>query len=293
MSVEQLFIIYGTQFLNGLAFSMLLFLLAAGLSLIFGMMDFINLAHGSFYMLGAYLAFTIARQVGNFWLALALVPVAVGILGLLLERSVLHPLYKRGHLDQVLLTFGLAFVVNDVVRWVWGGDVRGVSPPAELRDSVTLFGLFYPKYRLFVILMGLGLAAALWFIQARTRLGAIIRAGVHDPEMTDGLGINITRVFTMVFAFGAGLAGLSGVIAGPMVSLSLAMDFDTLILALIVVVLGGLGTLKGAFWGALLVGEADTFGKMWLPELNLAFIFAVMAAVLLLRPSGLFGKMVS
>jgi len=272
MSTEQLFIIYGTQFFNGLAFSMLLFLLAAGLSLIFGMMNFINLAHGSFYMLGAYLAFTIARQVGNFWLALALVPVAVGILGLLLERSVLHPLYRRGHLDQVLLTFGLAFVVN---------------------DSVTLLGLFYPKYRLFVILMGLTLAAALWFIQSRTRLGAIIRAGVHDPEMTGGLGINITRVFSLVFAFGAGLAGLSGVIAGPMVSLSLAMDFDTLILALIVVVLGGLGTLKGAFWGALLVGEADTFGKMWLPELNLAFIFAVMAAVLLLRPSGLFGKMVS
>lgn len=278
------------QLLNGLAFSMLLFLLAAGLSLIFGMMDFINLAHGSFFMLGAYVAFSLVAQTGSYWLALLAVPLAVAVLGVVLETGLLRRLYRRTHLDQVLLTFGLAFVIMDVVRWIWGADIRSLRPPDLLTGAVTFGPLIYPKYRLFVIATGLLLAALLWVVHTRTRLGAVIRAGVFDREMVAGLGINVSLVFTVVFAFGVALAALGGVIAGPFVGLYPGMDFETLIFALIVVVIGGLGTLKGSFWGALLVGLADTFGKILLPQYSLFMIFAVMAAVLLLRPSGLFGR---
>jgi branched-subunit amino acid ABC-type transport system permease component len=269
---------------------MLLFLLAAGLSLIFGMMDFINLAHGSFYMLGAYLAFSLGQQLGSFWLGLLIVPLALGLLGVVLEGALLRPLYSRGHLDQVLLTFGLAFVVADFVKLTWGADIRSVAPPDELRGAVPVLGGLYPRYRLFVIAAGLVLALALWLIQSRTRVGAIIRAGVADREMVSGLGIDISLVFSGTFAVGAALAAMSGVIAGPYLSLAPGMDFEQLILSLIVVVLGGLGTLRGSFWGAIIVGLADSFGKRWLPDFSLGLIFAVMAAVLLLRPRGLFGR---
>lgn len=285
--------LYAVQIMNGLAFSMLLFLLAAGLSVIFGMMDFINLAHGSFYMLGAYMGFTATQRLGNFWLALILVPIVVAALGFALERVLLRPLYKRGHLDQVLLTFGLAFVVADLVKWTWGADIRSVAQPPELTGAVSLGITAYPRYRTFVIVAGLALALALWAIQARTRIGAIVRAGVADKEMVGGLGINVQLVFGGVFAFGAGLAALSGVIAAPFLSLAPGMDFEQLILSLIVVVVGGLGTLKGAFFGAIVVGLADTFGKIWVPDFSLMVIFAIMAFVLLLRPNGLFGRAVA
>ena len=284
---------YVVQVLNGLAFSMLLFLLAAGLSVIFGMMDFINLAHGSFYMLGAYLGLTATQRFGNFWLALILVPLVVAALGFALEKVLLRPLYKRGHLDQVLLTFGLAFVVADLVRWIWGGDIRSVPQPPELTGAVPLGIAVYPRYRTFVIVAGLVLALLLWLIQARTRVGAIIRAGVADKEMVGGLGIDVQLVFAGVFAFGAGLAALSGVIAAPFLSLVPGMDAEQLILSLIVVVVGGMGTLKGAFWGAIVVGLADTFGKIYVPDFSLMVIFAIMAVVLLLRPNGLFGRAVA
>jgi len=285
--------LYAVQILNGLAFSMLLFLLAAGLSVIFGMMDFINLAHGSFYMLGAYMGFTATQRLGNFWFALIIVPIIVAALGFLLERILLRPLYKRGHLDQVLLTFGLAFVVADLVKWTWGADIRSVAQPPELTGAVSLGITAYPRYRTFVIVAGLVLALALWALQARTRIGAIVRAGVADKEMVGGLGINVQLVFGGVFAFGAGLAALSGVIAAPFLSLAPGMDFEQLILSLIVVVVGGLGTLKGAFFGAIVVGLADTFGKIWVPDFSLMVIFAIMAFVLLLRPNGLFGRAVA
>ncbi len=281
---------YLVQVLNGLAFSMLLFLLAAGLSVIFGMMDFINLAHGSFYMLGAYLGFTAIQRLGSFWVAVVAVPILVAGLGFGLEMVLLRPLYKRGHLDQVLLTFGLAFVFADVVKWNWGADIRSVPQPPELTGALSLGVTVYPRYRGFVIVAGLLLAGVLWAIQARTRLGAIVRAGVADKEMVSGLGINVQLVFAAVFAFGAGLAALSGVIAAPFLSLAPGMDFEQLILSLIVVVVGGLGTLKGAFWGAIVVGLADTFGKIWAPDFSLLVIFAIMAVVLLLRPNGLFGR---
>lgn len=289
----QLLTPYLIQILNGLAFSMLLFLLAAGLSVIFGMMDFINLAHGSFYMLGAYIGFTAVRQLGSFWLALLVVPIVVAALGFLLERVVLRPLHHRPHLDQVLLTFGLAFVVGDVVKWIWGADPRSIPAPPELTGAMSLGIVTYPRYRVFVIVAGLVVAALLWLIHARTKMGAIVRAGVADKEMVGGLGINIQLVFGGVFAFGVGLAALSGVIAGPFLSLGLGMDAEQLILSMIVVVVGGLGTLKGAFWGALVVGMADTFGKIWVPDFALLVIFATMAVVLLIRPNGLFGRAIA
>lgn len=287
------------QLLNGLAFSMLLFLLAAGLTIIFGMMDFMNLAHGSFYMLGAYVALQVVHQSYwglSFWLALIVAPLTVGVLGFVLDRLLLRRVHRRGHLDQVLLTFGLALVVADLVRWRWGADIRSLPAPELLLGAIPLLEAAYPKYRLFVIVAGLLLAAVLWYGQQKTRVGAIVRAGVDDKEMVAGLGINIALVSSLVFAGGAALAAFAGVIAGPFLSLQPGMDFETLIFSLIVVVIGGLGTLKGSFFGAILVGMADTFGKVLrigdfaLADYSLMIIFAVMAAVLLIRPAGLFGR---
>jgi branched-subunit amino acid ABC-type transport system permease component len=268
---------------------MLLFLLAAGLSLIFGLMDVVNLAHGGFYMLGAYLALSLVRWTGSFWIALAVVPLLTAAGGFLLEWELLRPLYRRTHLDQILLTFGVAFVLMDLARWLWGADVQSLPAPPGLDRSVLLFGTLFPVYRLFVIALGAALGLALWIVLGRTRLGATVRAGVANKEMTQALGIDIGMVFTCVFAFGTGLAGLAGVVAAPVQGVFPGVDFETLIVTLIVVVVGGLGTLKGSFWGSLLIGEADTFGKILLPQLALVIIYLVMATVLLLRPGGLFG----
>lgn len=278
------------QFLNGLAYSLLLFLVAAGLSLIFGLMNVVNLAHGAFYMFGAYLGMSVARVTGSFWVALIVSPLIIGAIGFAIEAGLLRPIYARGHLDQVLLTFGLAFIFMDLTRWIWGGNVLSFPAPLGLDDSITVAGTVFPKYRLFVIAVGLVIAAVLWLVIERTRLGAIVRAGVSDRELVRGFGIPIARVLGLVFAAGAALAAMSGVIAAPIVSLAPGMDFSTLLVALIVVVTGGLGTLKGAFWGSLLVGEAQTFGQALFPDLALFLIFAIMAAVLMVRPSGLFGE---
>jgi branched-subunit amino acid ABC-type transport system permease component len=278
------------QALNGLSYGVLLFLLSVGLTLIFGMLDVVNLAHGSFYMLGAYAGLALIAATGNFWLALGLAPVVVGIVGALVERSCLRPLYRRGPLDQVLLTFGLIYVFEDLVKWIWGGRIRSIPTPDLFSGSVSLFGATIPSYRLFVIVFGLAMAVALWLLIERTRLGAIIRAGVFDAEMSAGMGVNVSRVFTLVFAFGAALAGLSGVIAGPIQSAYPPMGASILIPALIVVAVGGLGSLKGSLAGSLLIGQAETFGKAWLPGASMLMIYAVMALILLFRPQGLFGR---
>ena len=278
------------QALNGLSYGVLLFLLSVGLTLIFGMLDIVNLAHGSFYMLGAYAGLTMIAATNNFWLALVVAPLAVGLIGALMERSVLRPLYRRPPLDQVLLTFGFIYLFEDLVKWIWGGRIRSIPPPDAFAGSVTLLGAIVPSYRLFVIVFGLVMAVALWWLVERTRLGSIIRAGVFDAEMTAGLGINIGRVFTGVFAFGAALGGLSGVIAGPIQSASPPMGAGILIPALIVVVVGGLGSLKGSLVGSLIIGQAETFGKAWLPGASMLIIYVVMALIVLLRPQGLFGR---
>jgi branched-subunit amino acid ABC-type transport system permease component len=280
---------YLLQALNGLAYGMLLFLLAAGLSLIFGLMEVVNLAHGAFYMLGAYLALSIVRWTGSFWIAAIAAPLVLGAVGFLLEWELLRPLYRRTHLDQILLTFGVAFVLSDLTRWWWGADVQSLAPPPGLDRSIPLLGSLFPSYRLFVIALGAVLAGGLWLGLSRTRLGAMVRAGVANREMTQALGIDIGLVFTGVFAFGAALAGLAGVIAAPIQGVFPGVDFETLIITLIVVVVGGLGTLSGSFWGSLLIGEVDTFGKTLVPQMALVAIYLVMAGVLLARPTGLFG----
>jgi len=278
------------QALNGLAYGVLLFLLSVGLTLIFGMLDVVNLAHGSFYLLGAYTGLTLIAATGNFWLALVVAPLVVGTVGALIERGLLRPLYRRPTLDQVLLTFGLIYFFEDVVKWIWGGKIRSIPAPALFSGSVNLGPLTIPSYRLFVIAFGLIMAVALWLLIEKTRLGSIIRAGVFDAEMTAGLGINISRVFTGVFAFGAALGGVSGVIAGPIQSAYPSMGVSILIPALIVVVVGGLGSLKGSLVGSLIIGQAETFGKAWLPGVSMLMIYLVMAAIVLLRPQGLFGR---
>ncbi len=278
------------QALNGLSYGVLLFLLSVGLTLIFGMLDIVNLAHGSFYMLGAYAGLAFIAATDSFWVALALAPLVVGGLGALVERSCLRPLYRRPPLDQVLLTFGFIYFFEDLVKWTWGGRIRSIPSPDLFSASVTVFGATVPSYRLFVIVFGLGVAVVLWLLIERTRLGAIVRAGVFDAEMTAGMGINIDRVFTAVFAGGAALAGLSGVIAGPIQSAYPPMGASILIPALIVVVVGGLGSLKGSLAGSLIIGQAETFGKVWLPGGSMLIIYVVMALILLFRPQGLFGR---
>lgn len=269
---------------------MLLFIMAAGLSLIFGQMNVINLSHGAFYLLGGYIGLNAVRQLNNFWLALIIAPLIVGGLGLMIEYFFLRRLYgAHRHLDQVLFTFGLALIASDLIQWNWGAYVETVPAPALLSGQVPIFRIQFPTYRLSLIFFGLIMALLLWLFLERTRLGAIIRAGVSDAQMVSGLGINIHLVFAAVFALGTALAALAGVLGAPVRTLYPGLDFEILILTLVVVVVGGLGTLKGAFFGSLLIGMADTFGKALWPEFSLFLIFAVMAVVLLIRPSGLFG----
>ena len=286
MSPELVF----QQALNGLSFGALLFILASGLSLVFGMMDVVNLAHGAFYMLGAYVALSVVQATGSFWLALLVAPFALGLLGFVLEPLLLRRLRGR-HLDQVLLTIGVSLVIVDVIGQVWGREVRSLSAPAGLDGSVALIGGVYPVYRLFVIGFGAALAAAMAVIYRRTKIGMLIRAGVEDAQMLGALGVDTNRLFAATFATGAALAGLAGVIAAPVFGVQPGMDTDPgLLYSLVVVVVGGLGTLSGAVAGSVLVGPADTFGKVLFQDVALAVIFAIVALVLLLKPTGLLGR---
>ena len=282
--------IFIVQFLNGLVTGMLLFVMAAGLSLIFGQMNVINLSHGGFYLLGGYIGLSMVRQFDNFWLALLIAPLVVGGLGVVIEYFFLRRLYGgHRHLDQVLFTFGLALITSDLIQWHWGAYVESVPPPALLAGQVPIFAVQFPIYRLSLIIFGFILALLLWLFIDRTRIGAIIRAGVSDAQMVSGLGINIHLVFAGVFALGTALAALAGVIGAPVRTLYPGLDFEILILTLVVVVIGGLGSLKGAFLASLLIGMADTFGKATIPQFTLFLVFGVMAVVLFVRPSGLFG----
>jgi branched-subunit amino acid ABC-type transport system permease component len=278
------------QALNGLSFGALLFILASGLSLVFGMMDVVNLAHGAFYMLGAYVALSVVQFTGSFWLAMLAAPVALALVGLVIEPLLLRRLRGR-HLDQVLVTIGASLVIVDVIGQVWGREVRSLSAPPGLDGSVTLIGGVYPVYRLFVIAFGVTLAVAMSVVYRRTKIGMLIRAGVEDAQMLGALGVNTNRLFASTFATGAALAGLAGVIAAPVFGVQPGMDTDPgLLYSLVVVVVGGLGTLSGAIAGSLLIGPADTFGKVLFQDVALAVIFAIVALVLLLKPTGLLGR---
>jgi branched-subunit amino acid ABC-type transport system permease component len=278
-----------SQLLNGIAYGTLLFLLSAGLSLIFGLMNVVSLAHGSFFMLGAVIGFTIVKVTGSYWLALLLAPLPVVVLGIAIELLFLRRLYARGHLDQVLLTFGFTFVFADLVKWIWGADIKSLQIPASLQGMVGLLGTDFPVYRLFLIGFGLTLAIAMWLFLERTRIGTMIRAGVDDSAMANGLGINVSLLFTSIFALGAGLAALAGVVAGPMVGIYAGMDVDIMVPAFIVIVVGGMGSLRGAFVGSMLIGIVDTMGKALFPDAALFLIYLLMVVVLLSRPQGLFG----
>ena len=275
------------QMLNSLQFAMLLFLLAIGLSVIFGLMDYLNLAHGTIYMLAAYLAYSLSRMGGNFWVVLALAPLAATAIGMALYWILLKRAERATHLVQVLLTVGVIYVGTDILRMIYGDLPLGLSQPASLSQPVNILGVSYPSYRLFVILLGLVIMGVLYFALERTRLGALVRAGVDDRETAETLCVNIGMVFMAVFAIGTYLAGLAGVVAAPIFGVYPGMDASIIILVLVVVVVGGLGSLRGAIAGSVLIGFADTFGKLLLPQFAMIIIYMVMAAVLVFRPSGL------
>jgi branched-subunit amino acid ABC-type transport system permease component len=281
------------QALNGFVYGALLFLLAAGLSLIFGLMGVVNLAHGSFFMLGAFFAVTAVGLTGNFWLAMLLAPIPVTIIAVLVERFFLRPLYARDRLDQVLLTFGFSFILTDITEWAWGKEMLAIQEPRLFEDSIEFLGAIFPLYRLALVGFGVFIALCLWLFIEKTRAGAMVRAGVDDTPTAMGIGLNVPLLLTSTFASGAALAALAGVIAGPILGVYSGIDVEILIPAFIVIVIGGMGSLKGAFVGSLLIGEADTFGKAYLPETAMFLIYLTMIIVLLARPSGLFGQPVS
>jgi len=280
---------FSVQLLTGLQYGLLLFLIASGLTLIFGIMGIINLAHGAMYMIGAYLVYDLTLRFGNFWLAmLAAIPIAIA-LGLIIERLFLDTLYKRDHLYQVLLTFGLILVLNEAQRMIWGGDVHRVPVPAPFDASIPLTdNLQYSVYRLFVMGVCLALAGVIYGVIRHTRLGIIIRAGAVNRDMVEGLGINVRTLFTLIFSVGVALTAFAGMIAAPLTSIAPGMGDSILITCFVVVVIGGIGSIKGAFWGAIIIGMATTFGAVLIPSLASMVIYLIMAAVLLVKPRGLF-----
>jgi len=293
------------QALNGFQLGILLFLMAAGLTLVFGIMSFVNLAHGSLYMFGAYFAATIATHSGSFVLAIVLTLVLIFLLGLLLDKGGLSILHRRSHLDQVLATFGLILFSNELVRIIWGNAPIYMDAPDYLSGAVNLFGLNYPAYRFAIIVAGLLIAIGLYVLIERTRVGMLIRAGASNRRMVSALGVNIAWLNRFVFALGAGLAGLAGALVGPIVSVESGMGEPVLILTLVVIVIGGIGSIRGAFFGALVVGLVDTMGRVFLPiwlretfdpamatavgpAVASMLVYLLMAIVLAFKPDGLF-----
>jgi branched-chain amino acid transport system permease protein len=277
------------QGLNGLAFGSLLFILASGFSLIFGLMRIVNLSHGAYFMLGAYVGLSAIEAGVNFWIAILIGGGAICILGTLIERFILRRLNGQP-LAQVLVTLGIAFIIADACVWIWTGDPRPVPMPRELAGAFRVSNLAFPIYRLFVIGVAFALAAALWFLLERSRLGAMIRAGVDDLPMARAMGIRTSLLFSAVFCLGSALAGAGGVLAGPILSVYPGLDSDMLPLALVVVILGGVGSLLGAFVGSLIIGFIYSYGQALFPDLAYVILFLPMVMVLTLRPTGLFGR---
>jgi branched-chain amino acid transport system permease protein len=277
------------QLLNGVQYGLLLFLVASGLTLVFGIMGIINLAHGVMYMIGAYLAFSLTSMTGSLTLAILLgIPLVVAV-GFVIERFLIAHLYERDHLDQVLLTYGIILVFGELQKIIWGSDVHSVPVPEMFNFSIPLTdNLSYPVYRLVVSVVCLFLAAGMYLLIQKTRLGMTIRAGADNREMVEGLGINIRTLFSLIFAGGVALAAFAGMIAAPLSSVYPGMGDTILIICFVVVVIGGIGSIKGAFLGAMLIGLADTFGAVLLPQISSLIVYALMAIVLLWRPRGLF-----
>ena len=282
------------QVMSGLSVGMFLFLVSVGMSLIFGVTRVVNLAHGSFYMVGAYMMVSLVEFLPErwwgFWLALLLAPIGVALLGGVVEVALLRRIYHRDPLMQLILTFGLILVVSTLVLLVWGPDNKSVERPEALAGSVTLFGQFFPSYYLLVLVLAPLVAVGMWMVFYRTRWGMLIRAATVDREMLGALGVNVAALYTQVFVFGSWLAGLGGALAAPTVAVALGMDSDVLVNAFVVVVVGGLGSFAGSFISAVLVGVLQSFGILIFPAISIVLLFAVMAVVLIVRPWGLLGR---
>ena len=282
------------QCLNGLTQAMFLFLIASGLTLIFGVLGVLNFAHGSLYMLGAYLSYTIASLfVGRpsaFWVALVLGSLGVALAGGLIEAIFLRPVYRRAELDQLLVTYALVLIIGDVVKFAWGPDNRSISRPAILAGSVLVGGRDFPTYNLVVIALGLLVAAALWLLLTRTQFGRLIRAAASDREMVGVVGADVSRLFTGVFVLGAWLGGLGGGLAAPVGAIYPGMDVEVIAESFIVVVVGGMGSLTGTLLGSLIIGQLNAFGILFFPRFALLFVYVLMVVVLVVRPWGLLGK---
>jgi branched-chain amino acid transport system permease protein len=278
-------------FLHGLVYGMLIFLVASGLTLVLGMMDILNFAHASIYMIGAFICYQITQWTNSFWLALVIAPLICAFLGILIERGLIRRVHASGHVDELLLTFGLAMVITEVIKWFYGTTPLPVSTPASLAGSLQLWAdVKYPVYRLFILLISGLVLGAMFYLFKKTRLGISIRACVQDSVMADALGTNVTFIFMSVMGIGAWLAGLAGVIIAPYLSVYSGMFADMIMDCFAVIAVGGLGSLGGAFIASLLVGQIQSFGVIFLPRISLILIYLLMVLIFTIRPSGLFGK---
>jgi branched-chain amino acid transport system permease protein len=277
------------QLLNGATFAALLFVVASGFTLIFGLMRIVNLAHGALYLMGGYIGYSVGAATGNFFLSALIAALAIAVMGFVIDIGLLR-FIKTTELRQVLLTLGVAFVLNDIALVIWGGDTFSVPVPVILQGPSNFAGLVYPKYRLFVLLMGVLIFIGLWLLLHKTRLGALIRAGVDDAETVEAMGVDIKRIFIYTFMLGSALAGLGGAMGGAFLTLYPTADSEILVYSMAVVIIGGRGSLPGAAVGSLLVGMLATFGQVWFPELAYFVIFGPMAILLAFRPLGLFGR---
>ena len=282
------------QLLNGLTNAMFIFLIASGLSIIFGVQGILNFAHGSFYMLGAYMTYQCVAffrdSPSQFWWAVILAPLAIALLGGIVERFLLRRLYDHEQISQLLFTYALVLLLSDLAKIVWGIEQLSVSRPAILKGPIEIFGQYFPKYNVFIILLGPCVAFIFWFFLLRTRLGRMIRAAAQDRETLSALGVNVNRLFTMVFIIGTWLAALGGALVAPATSIRPGMDVEVIINAFIVVVIGGLGSFWGTFLGSLIVGTVYSLGILVVPRLSMAFIYVIMILVLIIRPWGLLGR---
>ncbi|MEW5783958.1 MAG: branched-chain amino acid ABC transporter permease [Bacillota bacterium] len=277
------------QTVNGLAFASLLFLLSIGFTLIFGLMRIIKLTHGSYYLIGSYMSLTVMSRTGNFLLALLVGGLTVTALGIIQEKTLLRRFHGKSY-SQVLLTLGLWFIFDDLLLVIFGGYPYRIPPPAILSGAMTMLDVTFPKYRLFLVAVGVVVAVLIWLIIEKTKIGAIIRAGADNEEIARAMGINVDKAFIFAFALGSFLAGAAGVFGGPMLGVEPALSGIILPLALVVVIVGGLGSLKGALVGSLFVGLMDNFGRALFPELSYFTLFLPMAIILAFRPQGLFGR---
>ena len=278
------------QVANGLSFGFLLFILTAGLQVIFGLMGIVNIAHGSYFMIGGYIGLTAILATNSFMLAILIATISAGILGLLTETVFLRYLYGRPMAEPILLTFGLSWVFADLGLLIWGGSPTMIQTPKLLAFSVNILGSPFPAYRLVTILIGIVIFFVLWWFQQKTLWGAIVRAGVNDKQMVSGLGINISLVFTLIFAFGALLAGFGGVIGAPLLGLYPGLDSEVQILALAIIAIGGVGNLQGLLLLSLFIGVIDVFGKVLWPDFAVLTMWVVVVLILMVKPRGLFGR---